>query len=62
MPEKKRNPFKLREFRGVASAVIEKLAVLGIKTSEQMLAAGAPGNNGQLCPRLPAFPKKPFWS
>ena len=40
MPEKKRNPFKLKDFWGVNPAVIEKLAAQGIKTTDQMLAAG----------------------
>jgi DUF1009 family protein len=37
---KKRNPFKLKEFRGVNSEYVEKLAAAGIKTAEQMLTAG----------------------
>jgi hypothetical protein len=37
---KKRNPFRLREFRGVKSEHVERLAAAGIKTAEQMLAAG----------------------
>jgi hypothetical protein len=40
MTTKKRNPFKLREFRGVNPVHVEKLAAVGIKTAEQMLAAG----------------------
>jgi hypothetical protein len=40
MPPKKRNPFRLREFRGVEPEHVEKLAVAGIKNAEQMLAAG----------------------
>lgn len=40
MAEKKHNPFKLRDFRGVEAAHIEKLAALGIKNAEQMLSAG----------------------
>jgi predicted RecB family nuclease len=35
-----RNPFKLREFRGVNPAHIEHLEARGIKTAEQLLAAG----------------------
>jgi hypothetical protein len=41
--EKKRNPFKLKEFRGVNPEHITRLAALGIKTSDQMLAAGCTG-------------------
>ena len=37
---KKRNPFKLKEFRGVDPNLVERLAAAGIKTSGQMLAAG----------------------
>ena len=37
---KKRNPFKLSGFRGVNSEHVEKLAAVGIKTAEKMLAAG----------------------
>ena len=37
---KKRNPFKLRGFRGVNSEYVEKLAAAGIKTAGQMLTAG----------------------
>lgn len=40
MAQKKHNPFKLKEFRGVNAEHIEKLAALGIRTAEQMLTAG----------------------
>jgi hypothetical protein len=40
MATKRRNPFKLSEFRGVNSEYVEKLAAAGIKTAGQMLAAG----------------------
>jgi hypothetical protein len=40
MSPKKRNPFRLREFRGVEPEYVEKLAAAGIKNAEQMLAAG----------------------
>jgi hypothetical protein len=40
MPPKKHNPFRLREFRGVDAEHVAKLAAAGIKTAEQMLAAG----------------------
>ncbi len=40
MAEKKRNPFKLKDFWGVSPAVAEKLAAQRIKTTDQMLAAG----------------------
>ena len=40
MTEKKRNPFKLRDFRGISSEVISKLEALGIKNTDQLLAAG----------------------
>ena len=40
MTEKKRNPFKLKEFRGVDACHIEKLSALGIKNADQMLKAG----------------------
>jgi hypothetical protein len=37
---RRRNPFKLRDFRGVAPAHVEKLAELGIKNADQLLEAG----------------------
>lgn len=40
MTTKKRNPFRLREFRGVDPEHVERLAAKGIKNTEQMLAAG----------------------
>lgn len=40
MPEKKRNPFKLRDFRGVQAAFIAALDAQHIKTSDQLLSAG----------------------
>ncbi len=40
MPEKKHNPFKLKDFWGVSPAVAERLAAQRIKTTDQMLAAG----------------------
>jgi predicted RecB family nuclease len=40
MTTKRRNPFKLSAFRGVEPEHVEKLAAAGIKTTEQMLAAG----------------------
>lgn len=43
MKGKKRNPFKLKEFRGVNPEYITRLAALGIKTTDQMLAAGSTG-------------------
>ena len=40
MAEKKRNPIKLKDFFGVDPRVIEALAERGLKTADQMLAAG----------------------
>lgn len=40
MPAKKKNPFKLKDFRGIKPEIITKLANLGIKNSVQMLSAG----------------------
>ncbi|MFH2040496.1 MAG: DUF4332 domain-containing protein [Chloroflexota bacterium] len=40
MPEKKRNPFKLREFRGIHPDFIAALETLRIKNADQMLTAG----------------------
>jgi hypothetical protein len=37
---KKQNPFKLRDFRGISPEYISRLQKHGIKTTEQMLAAG----------------------
>jgi hypothetical protein len=41
MKTKKRNPFKLRDFRGVQAEHVARLAAAGIKNSDQMLKAGA---------------------
>ncbi len=40
MTEKKHNPFKLRDFRGIDPAFIAKLEACHIKNAEQLLAAG----------------------
>ena len=40
MKEKKRNPFKLQEFRGINPKIVEKLKEFQIRTADQMLAAG----------------------
>ncbi len=40
MSEKRRNPFKLKEFRGVDPTHVARLEARGIKNAEQMLAAG----------------------
>ena len=40
MPEKKHNPFKLRDFLGVSSDQIARLEAIGVKTTTQMLSAG----------------------
>ena len=40
MAEKRRNPFKLKDFRGVNPDFIEKLANHSIKNADQMLEAG----------------------
>jgi predicted RecB family nuclease len=41
MPEKRKNPFKLRDFRGLDPAYVDALEDLGIKTAEKLLAVGA---------------------
>jgi hypothetical protein len=41
MTEKRKNPFKLKDFRGVDNDQVIKLAQAGIKTTEQMLAAAS---------------------
>jgi hypothetical protein len=41
MRGKKRNPFKLKDFRGVQAEHVARLAAAGIKNSDQMLKAGA---------------------
>ena len=40
MKGKKRNPFKLQEFRGINPEIVEKLKAIQVRTSDQMLAAG----------------------
>jgi hypothetical protein len=40
MPEKKRNPFKLKDFRGIDPNVIAKLESHRIKNADQMLVVG----------------------
>ncbi len=41
MTLKKRNPFRLRGFRGVNPEHVARLEALGIRTTEQLLARGA---------------------
>ena len=49
MPDKKRNPFKLKLFLGVDPNVIIALDLIGIRNSDQMLAAGrTPGQRSTL--------------
>ena len=43
MTEKKRNPFKLKDFRGIKPEVIARLEARRIKTAEQLLATGRTG-------------------
>ena len=43
MKTKKRNPFKLRDFRDVQPEHIARLEAIGIKTTDQMLASGGTG-------------------
>lgn len=40
MTGRKRDPFGLREFRGIDAAFIAKLGSLGIKTAKRILSAG----------------------
>ena len=40
MTEKKHNPFKLRDFRGISNEAITKLETRRIKNAEQLLIAG----------------------
>ncbi len=57
MREKRRNPFKLREFRGVNSEHIAKLETLGIKTADQMLTAGSTKNKREILARESDVPE-----
>jgi hypothetical protein len=41
MAARRRNPFKLREFRGVDPVHVAMLEARGVKTAEQLLAAGS---------------------
>lgn len=45
MPDKKVNPFKLREFRGISADHIRKLEKMGIRNAGQMLLAGRTAEN-----------------
>lgn len=40
MAEKKKNPFKLKDFRDIDLDVLARLAACGIRTANQMLLAG----------------------
>ena len=40
MAEKKRNPFKLKNFIGVDNDTIAKLEMVGVRNTDQMLTAG----------------------
>jgi hypothetical protein len=58
MPGKKRNPFKLREFRGVNPEFIAKLEAQGLKTAEQMLSAGRTRRQRAILAKESGVPEK----
>jgi hypothetical protein len=58
MTGKKRNPFKLRDFRGVNPEYIARLEGRGIKTTEQMLAAGSTKNQRAILVKETGIPEQ----
>lgn len=56
MTEKKRNPFKLRAFRGVNIEYIERLEALGIKTAEKLLVEGCTRNQREFLAQRAGIP------
>jgi hypothetical protein len=57
MAKKKRNPFKLRDFRGMDEALVAKLEARHIRISEQMLAAGRTREQRAALARELGFPE-----
>lgn len=58
MKEKKRNPFKLSEFRGVDLRHIEKLRGFGIKNAEQILGIGKTRDERKTLSEQTGIPEK----
>lgn len=58
MTQKRRNPFKLREFRGVDSRHIEKLNAKGIKNAEKMLVVGRTKEQRETLAKATGIPEK----
>ncbi len=58
MAEKKRNPFKLKDFRGVDASHIGKLIALGIRNADQMLKAGHTKKQREALARETGIPEK----
>jgi hypothetical protein len=58
MTEKKRNPFKLKEFRGVDAGHIGKLSTLGIKNADQMLKSGQTKTQRTVLAKETGIPEK----
>lgn len=56
MPAKKRNPFKLKDFRGVDQRVLSNLANLKIKNAEQMLFASQTAENRRALAKQAGIP------
>ncbi len=57
MPAKKRNPFKLKDFGGVDRNAVETLTAHGIKTTDQMLAAGCSKAGREALARATGLPE-----
>lgn len=58
MAEKKRNPFKLRAFRGVSIEYVVRLEALGIKTAEKLLALGCTRQQREALARQASIPEE----
>lgn len=57
MSRKKHNPFHLKDFLGVDSVHIERLKSKGIKTADQMLAAGQTGKQRAALAKATSIPE-----
>jgi hypothetical protein len=58
MPEKKHNPFKLRDFRDIDAGVITKLEAQHIKNAEQLLLAGRTISQREVLARRAGIPER----
>src|SRR5512138_2209677 len=58
MPEKRHNPFKLKDFHGVDPQLVATLAAHGIKTADQMLSASCSKGGRLALARMTDLPEQ----